>query len=210
MGPLVLHACRIGYGNQRLHPFLILSRQRLRRPCARHSVHPVTGCVLLLSVHPSRHCIYHPNACLDSGLPWGGGNTTNTPITKNLLRGGEPPKSRRNLLTLSRGRRLRGKNTPQSLQPRYRCGGEHLFAWEHQSPQQKCFHFLQETFLHTLPSYGHVYSFSSEGCTRCKGSCTVNHGFPRLPPVPNAKLCQKVTQKRWREAICLNRILIGS
>ena len=30
------------------------------------------GCVLPFSVHPSHHCIYHPNACPDSGWPWGG------------------------------------------------------------------------------------------------------------------------------------------
>ena len=62
------------------------------------------GCVLPLSVQPSHDCIYHPNACPDSGWPKGGRNTTNTPITRNLLRGGEPPKSRRNLLSPSRGR----------------------------------------------------------------------------------------------------------
>ena len=30
------------------------------------------GCVLPFSVHPSRDCIYHPNACPDSGWPRGG------------------------------------------------------------------------------------------------------------------------------------------
>ena len=69
------------------------------------------GCVLPFSVHPSHDCVYHPNACPDSGSPRGGGNTTNTPITKNLFCGAEPPKSRRNLLSWSGGRRLRAENT---------------------------------------------------------------------------------------------------
>ena len=78
------------------------------------------GCVLPFSVHPPHDCIYHPSAFPNSAWPKGGGeNTTNTPTLKNLLRGGESPKSRRNLLFLSGERRLRAKNTPQSLRP---CG----------------------------------------------------------------------------------------
>ena len=72
-------------------------------------------CVLSFSVHPSHDCIYHPNACRDPGGRGGGKNTTNTPTRKNLHCGGESPKSRRNLLFPSGGRRLRAKNTPRSL-----------------------------------------------------------------------------------------------
>ena len=39
----------------------------------------VVGCVLPFSVHPSHDCIYHPNACPDSGWPRGGGGTPRTP-----------------------------------------------------------------------------------------------------------------------------------
>ena len=68
---------------------------------------PSGGCVLPFSVQPSHDCMYHPNACPDLEWPGGGRNTTNSPITRNLLRGGVPPKSRMNLLSPSRGRRLR-------------------------------------------------------------------------------------------------------
>ena len=37
------------------------------------------GCVLPFSVHPSHDCIYHPNACPDSGWPRGRGGTPRTP-----------------------------------------------------------------------------------------------------------------------------------
>ena len=57
---------------RRLHPFLILSRRRLRRPWARHPVNPVVGVSPLFSVHPSHDCIYHPNACPDLEWPRGG------------------------------------------------------------------------------------------------------------------------------------------
>ena len=76
------------------------------------------GCVLPISVHPSQDCIYHPNACPNSGRPRRGEEHHEHPDHHNLLRGGEPPKSRRNLLSPSGGRPLRGKNTPQSLRPR--------------------------------------------------------------------------------------------
>ena len=70
--------------------------------------------------------------------------------------------------------------------PMDRCRGELLFVGEQQSPHKKCFHFPRETFLHALSSYGYMYSFSSELCTKCKWRCTPNHGSPRLPPVSNA------------------------
>ena len=144
------------------------------------------GCVLISSVHSSDDCIYHPNACPDSGWPRGGGDSTNTPITKNLLRAGEPLKSRRNLLSPSGGRCLRAKNTPRSIRPRGLVRRRTPLGWGRSIPHEKCFHFPRETFLHALPSYGHVHSFSSEGCTKCKWRCTSNNGSPRLTPVPNA------------------------
>ena len=77
------------------------------------------GCVLYFSIHPSHDCIYHPDACPDSGWPKGGGkNTTNTPTPKTIHRGGESPKSRRDLLSPSGGRRLRARNTQRRLRPR--------------------------------------------------------------------------------------------
>ena len=97
------------------------------------------GCVLPFSVHPSHNCIYHPNACPDSGWPRGGGNTMNTPITKNLIRGGEPPKSRRNLLSPSGGCCLRGKNTPRSLRPRGPVRRRTPLRWEISIPSRKMF-----------------------------------------------------------------------
>ena len=76
------------------------------------------GGVFSFSDHPSHDCIYHPYACEDSGWPHGGGSTTSTPITRNPLRGGGPPKSRRNLLSPSGGRCLSARSTPRSLPPR--------------------------------------------------------------------------------------------
>ena len=39
------------------------------------------GCVVPFSVHPSHDCIYHQNACPDSGWPRGGERTPRTPPT---------------------------------------------------------------------------------------------------------------------------------
>ena len=61
-------------------------------------------------------------------------------------------------------------------------GGQHLLVEEHQSLQGKCFHFPPETFAQALSSYGHVYSFSSEGCTKCKWRCTPTLAPPAYHP----------------------------
>ena len=104
--------------HRRLHPFLILHRRRVRRPWARHPVHPVVGVSFLsLSTPPTIASTIRTLVRIRGGRG-GGKNTTNTPTSKNLHRGGESPKSRRNLLFTSGGRRLRAKNTPQSLRPR--------------------------------------------------------------------------------------------
>ena len=96
------------------------------------------GCVLPFSVHPSHDCIYHLDACPDSGWPRGG-ETTNTPNPKNLFRGGEPPKSRRNLLSPSGGRRLRAKNTPRSQRPRGPMRRRTPLRWGTSIPSRKMF-----------------------------------------------------------------------
>ena len=104
--------------HRRLHPFLILSRRRLRRPWARHLVHLVVGVSFLSpSTHPTIASTIRTLVRIRGGRR-GGRNTTNTPITKDLLRGGEPPESRRNVLSPSGGRGLRAKNTLRSLRPR--------------------------------------------------------------------------------------------
>ena len=73
-----------------------------------------------------------------------------------------------------------------------RCGGELLFAGEHQSPHGKCLHFRRETFVHAFSSYGHVYSFSGESCTKC----TPNHGSPPYHPYQ-----MPLVQNRYTKAV---------
>ena len=155
--------------HRRPHPFLSLSRRHLRRPWTRHPVHPV---VVVFFLSPTTHPAIA--SIIQTLVPiWGGQergrNTTNTPITRTPLHGGEPPKNRRNLVSPSGRPCIRARNAPPSLQ---------VFAGKHQSPHEKCFHLSRETFVHTFSSYGHVYSFSSEGCTRC----TPNHGTPASHP----------------------------
>ena len=97
------------------------------------------GSVLPFSVHPSHDCIYHQDACPDLGWPRGGGEHHGHPTPKNLLRGGEVPKSRRNLLSPSGGRRLRAKNTPRSLRPRGPMRRRAPLRWGRLIPSQKMF-----------------------------------------------------------------------
>ena len=142
--------------HRRLHPLLI------------HPVHPVVGVSLLSpSNHPTIASTIGTLVQTQGGRG-GGRNTTNTPTTKNLLRGGEALKSRRNLLSPSGGRRLRTKNTPRSLQPRGPMRRRTPLRWGTSITSQKMFSLPRGTFVHALSSYGHVYSFSSEGCTKCK------------------------------------------
>ena len=111
-----------------LRPFLILNRRRLRRPWAHHPVHPV---VVVPFLSPStRPAIASTIGTLVQILGGQGGqrNTTNSPITKNLLRGGEPPKSRKNLLSPSGGRHLRVGKPQGAYRPVAQCGGQHLFV----------------------------------------------------------------------------------
>ena len=52
------------------------------------------------------------------------------------------------------------------------------------------FHLPWETFKDAFSSYRHVYSSSSEGCTKC----TPNLGSPRVPPVANGYGAKKLHQ----------------
>ena len=76
MGPLVLHACRSRYGDPApppaSPPVPDPEPAAPTAPMGAPSGPSWGGCVLPLSVHPSRDCIYHPNACPDSGWPRGG------------------------------------------------------------------------------------------------------------------------------------------
>ena len=96
-------------------------------------------CVLPFSVHPSHDCIYHPNACPDPGWPRGGEEHHKHSTPRNLLRGGEPPKSRRNLLSPSGGRHLRAKNTQRSLRPRGPMRRRTPLRWQTSIPSRKMF-----------------------------------------------------------------------
>ena len=136
--------------HRRLHPFLILSQRRLRRSWARHLVHPVGGVSFLSpSTHPTIASTIRTLVRIQGGRV-GGRNTTNTPTTKNLLRGGEPPKSRRNLLFRSGGRRLRAKNTPRSLRRRGPMRRRTPLCWGTSIPSRKMFS-LPPGKLHTRP-----------------------------------------------------------
>ena len=99
------------------------------------------GCfVLPFSVHPSHDCIYHPNACPDSGWPRGGGrNRTNTSIHRNPLRGGEPPKHRTNLLSSSGRQCPIARNTAHSLRPHGGVRRRTPLRWGTTMPSRKMF-----------------------------------------------------------------------
>ena len=127
--------------HRRLHPFLILNRRHLRRPSARHPVHPVVGVSFLSpSTHPTIASTIRTLVRIRGGRG-GGKNTTNTPTPQNLLRGGELPKSRRNLLSPSGGRRLRATNTPRSLRPRGPMRRRTPPRWGTSIPSRKMFSF---------------------------------------------------------------------
>ena len=82
-------------------PVSDLSWRRLRRPWARHPVHPVVDVSFLSpSTHPTIASTIRTLVRIWGGRG-GGRSTMNTPTTKNVLRGGEPPKSRRNLRKMS-------------------------------------------------------------------------------------------------------------
>ena len=125
--------------HRRLRPFLILHRRRLRRPWARHPVHPVVGVSFLSpSTHPTIASTIRTLVRIRGGRE-GGKNTTNTPTPKNLHRGGKSPKSRRNVLFPSGGRRLRAKNTPRSLRPRGPMKRRTPLRWGTLIPSRKMF-----------------------------------------------------------------------
>ena len=110
------------------------------------------GSGLPFSVHPCHDCIYHQNACPDSGRPEGGGDTTNTSITRNLLRGQEPPKSRRNLLSPCGRRHPRARNTPESLRPRGLVQRRTPLRWGTSIPSQNMFSLFLGNLLMRHPT----------------------------------------------------------
>ena len=133
-----------------LHPFLILSRRRLRRPWACHPVHSLVGVSCLSpSTHPAIASTIRTLVRIRGGRE-GGRSTRKKPTTKNLLRGGEPQKSRRNLLSQSGGRRLRGKNTPRTLRPRRPMQRRTPLRWGTSIASRKLFS-LPPGDLHTGP-----------------------------------------------------------
>ena len=138
--PRLRNPLRWSYPRHRcLRPFLILHRRRLRRPWARHPVHPVVGVSFLSpSTHPTIASTIR-TLVRNRGGRGGGKNTTNTPTPKNLHRGGESPKSRRNVLFPSGGRRLRAKNTPRSLRPRGPMKRRTPLRWGTLIPSRKMF-----------------------------------------------------------------------
>ena len=108
-------------------------------PMGRHLVHPVVGVSFLSpSTHPTIASTIRTLVRIRGGRG-GGQNTTNTPTPKNLHRGGESPKSRRNVLLLSGGRRLRAKNTPRSLRPRGPMKRRTPLRWGTLIPSRKMF-----------------------------------------------------------------------
>ena len=125
--------------HRHLHPFLILSRLRLRRPWARHPVHSgVVVSFLSQSMHPAIASTIR-TLVRTRGGQGEGRSTTKTHITKNLLRGGKPPKSRRNLLSPSGGRRLRAKNPARSLRHRGPVRRRTPLRWGTSIPSRKMF-----------------------------------------------------------------------
>ena len=137
------------------------------------------GCVLPFSDHPSRDCVCHSNACLGSGWPrWGEEHHEHTYH--------EEPTSWRGTAecAIPEWRAVpKAKEYPlEPTAPPNGVGGDSSSLGNINPLMKKGFHFPRETFVHAFSSYGHVYSFTSDGCTRC----TPNHGFPRVPPLPNA------------------------
>ena len=108
-------------------------------PMGTPSAHPVVGVPFLSpSTHPTIASTIRTLVQIQGGRG-GRRNTTNTPTTRNLLRGGESPKSRRNLLSPSGGRRLRAKNTPWSRRPRGPMRRRTPLRWRTSIPSRKMF-----------------------------------------------------------------------
>ena len=155
LGPLVRHACEACYAGPApaigaSTCFLILSRRHLRRPWARHLVHPVVVVSFLSpSTHPTTASTIRTHVQTRSGRGEKR-NTMNTPITSNPLLGGEPPKNRRNLLSPSGRRYLRARNTPRSLRSHGRVRRTTPLHWGTSIPSRKMFS-LPPGNLHTRP-----------------------------------------------------------
>ena len=145
------------------------------------------GCVLPFSVHPSHDCIYHPNACPHSGWPRGGEEHHEHPrLQEPTSWRGVAEKQKEPAIPEWRAT-PNGKEHPTEPTAPWPNEEENSSSLGNINPLTKnVFTSAEKTFVHALSSYGHVNSFSSEGCTKCKWSCTPNHGSPCLPPVPNA------------------------
>ena len=111
-------------------------------PTAHMSDHLVQSVVDVSLLSPSNHPTIASIIGTLVRIPGGRGgrrNATNTPITNDLLRGGKPPKSRRNLLSPIRGQRLRATNTPRSLRPRGPGRRRAPLRWVTSIPSRKMF-----------------------------------------------------------------------
>ena len=138
------------------------------------------------SVHPSHDCIYYPNACPDAGWLTGGEeHHEHVHHREPTSWRGTAGKQKEPAIPEWRAAPKSQEYPSEHTAPWTGAEGELLLVGEHQSPHEKCFRLPRETFVRTLSSYGHVYSFCSEGCTKCESRCTPNHGSPCLPPVPN-------------------------
>ena len=143
--------------------------------------------VLPFSVQPSLNCIYYPNACPDSGWPRGGEEHHEHPHHQE-------PTSWRGTAEKQKEPGIpewraapEGEEHPKEPTVPLANAEENTSSLGNRNPLTKNVSTSPGKFLYSrLSSYGHVYSFSSEGCTKCKWRCTPNHDSPRLPLVPNA------------------------
>ena len=180
--------------HRRLHQFLILSRQHLWRPRVRHPVHPVVVVSFLSPpTHPATASTirthvrnhggrggveeHHEHPHHQEPTSWRGTagkqKEPAIPEWKAVPKSEEYPSEPTAHGPVRKGTPLRGGTS---------------------IPSRKMFSLPPGTFVHALSSYGHVYSLSSESCTKCKWRCPYNHGPPRLQPVPNAYGAKKLHQ----------------
>ena len=141
------------------------------------------GCVLPSSVHPSQDYIYHPNACPDSGWPRGGEENHEHPHHQEPTSWRGTAQKRKERAIPEWRAAPKGEEHPTEPTAPWANAHENTSSLVNINPLTK------NVFTSPgKPSYtpSHPTSFSSEGCAKCKWTCTPNHGSPRLPPVPNA------------------------
>ena len=144
-------------------------------------------CVLPFSVHPAHDCIYHPNACRDLGWPRGREeHHEHLHHQEPTSWRGTAEKQKEPAIPEWRAVPKGEEHPPEPTAP-WANAEENTSSLGNINPLTKnVFTSPRETFVHALSSYGQVYSFSSEGCTKCKWRCSPNHVSSRLPLVPNA------------------------